>query len=280
VEFNFKKKFGQNFITYIPDEILFPINTLPNEIKTIFILEIGPGNGAITTAILEQISTFAGRTIHYHAVDVDKEALQATEQNVENILVSSQNLSFSTHLKDILTVSLAELYKNEDAIWIFGALPYNISKQIINWAFRELATIPQGTYKLPLKFITQKEVAENYVSKAPNTDFLGHLANFFCSEARITKILPPGSFVPSPKVDSAIIEMIPKNIAVAEYQEIDKKLKFIRQVYTFRRKKVNYALRQLIPSVSEQPNIGNILTKRPEEVTSEEYSTLFALTKT
>lgn len=276
MEFNFKKKFGQNFITYIPDEILFPVHYLPDTAETIFILEIGPGNGAITNAILEQISKLEGKTIHYHVVDIDPEALQATETTIEKVLVSAHNISFSGHLQDVLTVELTELYKNEDAVWIFGALPYNISKKIINWAFRELSKIPVETAKLPLKFITQKEVAENYVSEPPNADFLSHVARFTCRQAKITKILPPGSFVPAPKVDSAIIEMIPKNLTEADYLEIDKKLHFIRQVYTFKRKKIRQAVKKFL-SQEQLTNIPEVLEKRPEEVTSEEYTALFQL---
>jgi|GEM_PF-2339287 len=279
MSFEYKKKFGQNFLTFVPQEIFIPDDLL-RSFRKLTIVEIGTGLGALTKEIAQHYSFALEDTkIEYHCIDIDDEALDLLKEEVKKIV--APNVKFFFHNEDVLKVILHEMTEETEALWVIGSLPYNISKKIVNWLFEQLTTISVRAI-LPVKFIIQKEVAEHYVDSKNTRDFLSHVMSMYATNAKIAKILMPGSFVPAPDVVSALMEFIPKRITQEEFVKKEQILSFIRQCYTYRRKKLKQFLtkklgvRRVGIMTEQYPSIKKAIEGRPDEVLLEEYNSLFS----
>lgn len=274
MDFNFKKRFGQNFLTYFPEE-MYPDVT---QVEGVFhVVEIGPGTGALTKPLLT-FFTEKQLLVEYHCVDIDPEALTELQSELAVHEFDRNRITMQFHNQDVLTVNVSEFVNKPGSIWILGSLPYNISKKIINWAFENLSRLREDIIPVPMKFIIQKEVAENYISKVPQADFLSHVANLFGKETSILKILPPGSFRPAPKVTSVVIKMAPLKMNFEKYEELDRCANFIHQCYGYRRKKIKFALRKTLSKEKLQileNNSPKLLEKRSEEIETNDFIRLF-----
>jgi 16S rRNA (adenine1518-N6/adenine1519-N6)-dimethyltransferase len=180
-----RKRFGQNFLVdeHIIADIIRAIR--PQENDTM--VEIGPGLGALTRPLIKQLRQL-------HVVEIDRDIVQRLENDYPKgkLLI---------HAGDALKFDLAEI---AGPLRIVGNLPYNISSPLLfhfsNYAERII----------DMHFMLQNEVVERMVAE-PSTPAYGRLSVMLQYRFQMEKLLdvPPESFRPSPKVDSAIVRMIP-----------------------------------------------------------------------
>jgi 16S rRNA (adenine1518-N6/adenine1519-N6)-dimethyltransferase len=180
-----KKKFGQNFLVdaQIVADIVRAIRPEPED----NMVEIGPGLGALTRPLLKKLN-------HLHVVEIDRDIIARlhTDYPQDKIVI---------HAGDALAFDFATL---PAPLRIVGNLPYNISSPLL---FHFAAYAERIT---DMHFMLQNEVVERMVA-APSTPAYGRLSVMLQYRFRMEKLLdvPPQSFRPAPKVDSAIVRMIP-----------------------------------------------------------------------
>ena len=188
--FVFKKKFGQNFL--IDQNILNEIIEAAEIDQGDCILEIGPGIGCVTQALLKE----AGKVV---AVEIDKLLIPILEDNFRDFS------NFRLIHNDVLKVNLHELLQEEaqgKRIKVVANLPYYITTPIIMMLLEE---------RLPIETITvmvQKEVALRMHAE-PGTKQYGAITvalNYYASSHLVTDV-PRDCFMPSPNVDSAVIQL-------------------------------------------------------------------------
>jgi 16S rRNA (adenine1518-N6/adenine1519-N6)-dimethyltransferase len=279
--FRYKKEFGQHFLRQVPKELLFPLDYLEKIQSlqvptTIDILEIGPGSGVVTEAVTTQLRPFTKLRINYTVVDIDLEALEATKERLQSLDLP-QRINVNYVLKDILTYKL-ELAKNTDFLFIFGSLPYNISKKIVNASKQVSLEIPKSVTMLPSRFVFQLEVAEDYISNAPKAAYLGAELSLFAASRRITKKLPPGSFTPPPKVDSGILEIEWLRAKDEDKPAIQLLSKFLRVGFSAKRKVVGSIFKKQLKKENITPTIAHLLTMRAHELSIGEWKLIHQAT--
>lgn len=180
-----KKQFGQNFLvdqTIIAD-IVRAIRPEPDDTM----VEIGPGLGALTRPLLQHL-----KRLHVIEIDRDIIARLKTDYPQDKIII---------HEGDALKFDFATLAA---PLRIVGNLPYNISSPLLFHFAGYAARITD------MHFMLQNEVVERMVA-APSTPAYGRLSVMLQYRFHMEKLLnvPPQSFRPAPKVDSAIVRMIP-----------------------------------------------------------------------
>lgn len=180
-----KKRFGQNFLVdeQIINDIIRAIRPEPND----NMVEIGPGLGALTRPLLKQLNKL-------HVVEIDRDIISRlkTDYPQDKIVI---------HEGDALQFDFATLAA---PLRIVGNLPYNISSPLLFHFADYAARITD------MHFMLQNEVVERMVAE-PSTPEYGRLSVMLQYRFYMEKMLdvPPESFRPAPKVDSAIVRMIP-----------------------------------------------------------------------
>lgn len=219
--FNFKKKFGQNFL--IDKDKTQRIVDLINANEDDLIIEIGPGAGALTKRLVKKNA----KLICYEIDEDTKEYLLPLENDKTKIIY-----------KDFLTANVKEdikdiEYKN---LYIVGNLPYYITTPIIEKIIKEEVNVKK------MVFMVQKEVGERFASK-PNTREYGSITVFLNYYFNIKQefIVGRKCFNPSPNVDSVVISLNQK----AERKQVDMKKfdRLVRDSFQFKRKNLRNNLK-------------------------------------
>ncbi|MCC7105105.1 MAG: ribosomal RNA small subunit methyltransferase A [Chloroflexi bacterium] len=196
------------------------------------VLEIGPGLGVLTSAIARR----AGRVV---AVELDRDLAVAVP-----LLVPSPNLTVVQG--DALTFDPATEFSG--SYKLLGNLPYAISTPLLA---RYLVEVRRPSRMVVM---LQREVAERVVGAPGRTSYLSILVRLF-GQAHIVRHVPPGAFVPRPRVTSSVIAMeIAPQPAIAS-QEIRPFLEFVRAGYAQPRKTLLNSLAQGLglPKAALQP---------------------------
>ena len=242
-----KKRLGQHFL-HDKNIINKIISNLKINIKDIFI-EIGPGEGALTTPLLEE----AGSII---LIEKDRDLMPILEKKYNHRKVKIIN-------QDILKCELSDLIKENTRI--VGNLPYNISTEII---FRLL---PFSKDIKDLHFMLQKEVVDRIVA-APGTKIYGRLSVMAQVYFTVKKLfnISPNVFIPKPKVDSAYIRLVPKNYIFDSLEHEQKFKGIVNTVFSARRKMIKTSLKGIIDSQSLQ-KISIEPNSRPEILSVQNY---------
>lgn len=222
VDHNFKKKFGQNFITSTP-YILKTIDRL--ELKDDdTVLEIGPGDGRFTEAIIEKVQKM-------NMVEIDYDLIEYLNTKFED-----QSSKFKIFNEDIMNFELSR-YKGKK-YKVFGALPYNISKMIIK-KFLEAEHKPEL-----MVFVIQKEVAKDYTTEAPRSMFLYNFANCY-SDTKYEFTIPKDLFHPKPKVDGGVLSFKNFGFKFDDIEDSEQLVKFIKNGFRNPRKKLLNTLKSI-----------------------------------
>lgn len=217
--FNFQKKFGQNFL--IDEHVLDKIIRAAEITKDDYVLEIGPGIGTMT-----QYLACAAREVT--AVEIDR----ALVPILEDTLKEYDNVSIIN--EDILKVDIAALAKEKNGgrpIKVVANLPYYITTPIIMGLFES---------HVPLESITvmvQKEVADR-MQVGPGTKDYGalSLAVQYYAEPYIVANVPPNCFMPRPAVGSAVIRLTRHQKPPVEVMDEKLMFRLIRASFNQRRK--------------------------------------------
>ena len=210
------------------------------------IVEIGPGEGALTRALLARIP-------HLTAIEIDRDLAARLEGEFppERLTV---------FCADALEFDFSTL---PQAARIVGNLPYNISTPLLFRAAEHAALFRD------LHFMLQREVVERMVAK-PSTPDYGRLSVMLQVRFRMKKlfVVAPGAFRPPPKVESAIVRMEP--IGQGELPHVDRQVlaDLVRRAFSARRKTLRNAL-GLEPADFEALGLDPML--RPENLAPADY---------
>lgn len=213
MKFNFKKKFGQNFIS---DKNLLKSICEDAEIcSEDEVLEIGAGMGALT----KEISEHAKKVVAYEIDEELKPYLQSIE--LKNLIL---------HFEDALKKPILDIEKDfENGYKLVANLPYYITSPLI---FKFL----QSTKIQSITIMVQKEVGERIVAKCGNKNYgsLSVCCQYF-GQPKIMRKVPKTVFNPQPDVDSCIVRLDIEN----KFDEsVDKLFKLVRICFKSRRKTV------------------------------------------
>ena len=182
-----RKRFGQNFLVDdgIIHGIVGAIDPQPNDI----VVEIGPGLGALTNPLLERLPQM-------QVVELDRDLVDRLRRRYSDRLV--------VHAGDALAFDFGKLHETGRPLRIVGNLPYNISSPLL-FHLMDFADQVRDQH-----FMLQKEVVERMVAD-PGSKAFGRLSIMLQVRYHMEHVLdvPPGSFNPPPKVDSAVVRMIP-----------------------------------------------------------------------
>ena len=258
MSFNFKKKFGQNFLR--DKNLLAAIVSDAGITDEDEVLEIGAGMGTLT----EAISAKAKKVVSY---EIDKE--------LEQLLIEKQLKNVKFIFKDALKTNISEIEKDFKGKYkLVANLPYYITTPLI---FKFL----EGTDKLlSFTIMVQKEVAERIIA-TPKDDGYGILSVMmaFYGKAKITRIVKRNMFHPMPDVDSAIV-----NLEIGKGYGVDKLKfsKFVRLAFAMKRKTLVNNLSQGYEFskdiIKEKLSVAGLNeTARAEDLTIEEFIKLYGL---
>lgn len=185
-----RKRFGQNFLT--DQQVLGDIISVINPKEGQSMVEIGPGLAAMTKLLLDGLTQL-------HVVELDRDLVARLKKQFDPkklIIHEGDALQF-----DFASISVAENQK----LRIVGNLPYNISSPLL-FHLADFADHVEDQH-----FMLQKEVVERMVAEPGNKTY-GRLSVMlqWRYHMELLFVVPPTAFDPPPKVDSAIVRMIPK----------------------------------------------------------------------
>jgi 16S rRNA (adenine1518-N6/adenine1519-N6)-dimethyltransferase len=221
-----KKSLGQNFL--IDKNIIKKIIGLTN-IEDNNIIEIGPGNGALTDEILKK----KPKSLKV----IEKDFYLAEKLKVKY----SKNKNIKVFNSDILSFDIKK-YTNKNTI-IFGNLPYNISSQI----FVRILRLEKWPSKINgLIFMFQKELGEKIVCKFPSSNYgrLSILSNFRLNIVK-TFLVSPNCFFPKPKITSMVIYFKPKK-NLYKIKKIENLEKVTNILFSNKRKMINKNIKKIL----------------------------------
>ncbi|MDR2332842.1 MAG: 16S rRNA (adenine(1518)-N(6)/adenine(1519)-N(6))-dimethyltransferase RsmA [Burkholderiaceae bacterium] len=213
-----RKRFGQHFLSdsHIIDAIVSGIAPVAGEPM----VEIGPGLAALTQPLVERLG-------HLTVVELDRDLAQRLRGHGQLTVIES----------DVLRVDFAQVARdmNVPKVRVVGNLPYNISTPIL-FHLLDYVDVIQDQH-----FMLQKEVIDRMVA-APSSGDYSRLSVMLQWRYAMENFLfvPPGSFDPPPRVDSAVVRMVP----LAEPAPVDVKLmeEMVQVAFSQRRKKLRHTL--------------------------------------
>ena len=220
-----KKALGQHFLHErgIIDKMLLAISPKPGD----RFVEIGPGQGALTFPLLDRHGALT-------AIEFDRDLLApltaAAKAHGELSLIHSD-------VMDVDFTELARRVSDDGRIRLVGNLPYNLSSPILFHALDHAAAIRD------MHFMLQKEVVER-MAAAPGSKVYGRLSVMLQAYCEVTALfkVPPGAFRPPPKVDSAVVRLVPRppeRIGIADPRRF---AAIVRAAFGQRRKTLRNAL--------------------------------------
>ena len=243
-----KKRFGQHFLTdrHYVDRIVHAIAPRQEDAM----VEIGPGTGILTKALLPNLREL-------HAIEIDRDLAAALRDQFPGHLV--------VHQADALEFPFESL---PSPLRVVGNLPYNVSTPIL---FRMAALADRLR---DCVFMLQKEVVERMVAEPATPDY-GRLSVMlqYRFEMALAVRVPPGAFTPPPKVDSAVVRMVP--LGPDRPRATDEALfaRVVAGAFEQRRKMLRSALRATVsPAAFEAAGID--ASRRGETLSVREFIAL------
>ncbi|MEE9445053.1 MAG: 16S rRNA (adenine(1518)-N(6)/adenine(1519)-N(6))-dimethyltransferase RsmA [Cocleimonas sp.] len=242
-----KKRFGQHFLhdQGVIQKLVHEINPLPSD----RIVEIGPGLGALTFPLLEKLDVL-------NVVEIDRDVIQRLRlKNISNLVI---------HEQDALNFEFDQLV-GPSGLRVVGNLPYNISTPLIFHLLESAATIKD------MHFMLQNEVVERITAVPGNKTYgrLSVMVQYYC-ETEYLFFVAPESFSPPPKVDSAILRLIPRK-AFSVKANSEKNLgRLVTQSFSMRRKTLRNNLKKLI-SAEQIEGLGIDPSARAETLRVEDF---------
>ncbi|MFC0268694.1 16S rRNA (adenine(1518)-N(6)/adenine(1519)-N(6))-dimethyltransferase RsmA [Kushneria aurantia] len=238
-----RKRFGQNFLT--DDSVIERIAgaIAPREGERL--IEIGPGQGALTEALLAAHGAL-------DVIELDRDlipGLRARFFNYPDLRIIEG---------DALAFDFAALRGDGPALRVVGNLPYNISTPLI---FHLLAA---GDAIRDMHFMLQKEVVARLAAEPGSGDWgrLSVMTRYYCDVISLFDV-PPSAFVPQPKVDSAVVRLVPRRGDRLHAHDEQRLSDLVRRAFAQRRKTLRNNLRGVIDA-AELEALGIDPGRRPE----------------
>lgn len=245
-----RKRFGQNFLQ--DDGIIHSIVALINPDLDMHAIEIGPGLGALTIPLLRNLDQL-------DLLEIDRDLVAYwNEKNLHGLTVIEG---------DALNFNFLEWAQNRSSkkgfCKVVGNLPYNISSPLLFHLVSAATRIDEQVFML------QAEVVERMVAKAGSSDF-SRLSVMLQARYDMELVLevPPEAFEPQPKVNSAVVRMIPRkdfNLSEAEWRSLEQ---LVAAAFSQRRK----MLRTNLQAFAERLRLTETeLKARAQDIAVERY---------
>ncbi len=246
-----RKRFSQNFL--VDDNVIRKIINSIGIQASDTLVEIGPGLGALTKPLLQT----AGKL---QVIEIDRDAIAHLEEHVAPLG------DLQIHSGNVLKFDLAQI--TPTPLRIIGNLPYHISTPILFHCLEYANIIKDMTFML------QNEVVDRMCAE-PNSHDYGRLSVMIQYHCQANKLfmVSRNSFSPAPKVESAIVRLVPYTVKPFPVEDEVLFADIVRHAFNQRRKTLRNSLRGLIDvSVIDQIDID--WTRRPEQLALEEYAAL------
>lgn len=190
-----RKRFGQNFLA--DRGVIYDIIAAIAPQHDDNMVEIGPGLGALTTPLLQRLP-------HLHVVEIDRDLIARLQRTFPET-------QLTIHAGDALQFDFNQF---AHPVRVVGNLPYNISTPLL------LHLLHFGQHIIDMHFMLQKEVVDRICAQPSCADYgrLSVLIQYFC-EVDPLLLVPPTAFDPMPKVDSAVVRLIPRAAPVPAQNE-------------------------------------------------------------
>ena len=229
-----KKNLGQNFLhdRGVIERIVLAIDPRPGD----RIVEIGPGQGALTFPLLRRHGELT-------AIEFDRDLLQPLAA------AAQAHGALSLLNANVLDVDFSALaaggMPGEGLLRLVGNLPYNLSSPILFHALDHAAAIRD------MHFMLQKEVVER-MAAGPGSKVYGRLSVMLQAYCRVTPLfkVPPGAFRPAPKVDSAVVRLQPLPPGAVVVAERARFAHVVRAAFGQRRKTLRNALSGVVDATA------------------------------
>ena len=250
------KRFGQHFLTDTSVLTSIVDSVAPHPGDTV--IEIGPGRGVLT----DELAHFPNNLI---AIEIDRllsEKLRERYSAREHVNVIEA---------DVLEVDLSSLV--DGPFVVVGNVPYYITTPILFHVLRR--PLPRH-----IVLLVQREVADRIVAPPGSKQYGALSVNVqVAASAEIIRHVPPGAFSPPPKVDSAVVRILPRGQSLVTDEEAVRFRSFVQGLFGMRRKQVGNVLRsvtQLSPSeaVGVLESIGIDPRARPETLSVLQFVSL------
>ncbi|MDH5547272.1 MAG: 16S rRNA (adenine(1518)-N(6)/adenine(1519)-N(6))-dimethyltransferase RsmA [Gammaproteobacteria bacterium] len=223
-----RKRFGQNFLhdPAVIQRIVSSITPRPDDCM----VEIGPGMGAITRSLLEACGEL-------DVVEIDRDLIPILETELAGLG------KLTVHNVDALKFDFRTLQRDECKLRVVGNLPYNISTPLVFRLISQIEAIKD------MHFMLQKEVVDRMIARPDSSDYgrLSVMCQYHCTTEKLF-VVSPGAFNPRPKVDSAIVRLIPHpriELVADDYIEFSR---MVNHCFTQRRKTLRNNLKNLLPA--------------------------------
>lgn len=245
-----RKRFGQNFLhdPGVIERIIRAIHPKPDDA----LVEIGPGLGALTEEML-------ALNDHLQVVELDRDLIPVLRTKFFNYP------DFRIHQADALKFDFGQLVENGQRIRIIGNLPYNISTPLIFHLLGHSGVVED------MHFMLQKEVVQRLAAVPGDNNYgrLGIMAQYFCKVQPLFEV-GPDAFRPAPKVDSAIVRMVPHKILPHPVKDHKLLQAVVRTAFSARRKTLRKGLAGMV-SVEQLHSVGINDGLRPENLSLADY---------
>ena len=245
-----RKRFGQHFLADagIVDAIVRAIDPRAGQAM----VEIGPGLAALTQPLVERLGQLT-------VIELDRDLAARLRSHAQLRVIES----------DVLKVDFAELAQSLGTakLRVVGNLPYNISTPIL---FHLLGFVDSVQDQ---HFMLQKEVVDRMVAR-PSTSDYGRLSVMLQWRYEMENVLfvPPQSFDPPPRVDSAVVRMVPRAASAAVDEALLSEL--VQVAFSQRRKILRHTLGKWLEQKAFGGNFD--VQRRAEEVPVDEFLALAA----
>ncbi len=211
-----RKRFGQNFLR--DESVISSIAKAVNPDSSDRVIEIGPGEGALTEALVTS-------GCRLDAIELDRDL------RTRLLAAFSTYPRFTLHSADALAFDFNTLTRPEERLRVVGNLPYNISTPLI-FKLLDTASVIQDMH-----FMLQLEVVERLAAAPGSKDWgrLGVMAQFQCQVEHLFNV-PPEAFFPPPKVQSAVVRLTP--FSQSPFPEVQRSAlaRVVTQAFSQRRK--------------------------------------------
>lgn len=218
-----RKRFGQHFL-HDPGVIARIVTSMHMQASDT-VVEIGPGQGALTTALLAQVERL-------QVIELDRDLIPALQRDCAALG------ELTVHAADALSFDYRQLAPAPAGLRVCGNLPYNISTPLL---FHLLA---QAEVIADMHFLLQKEVVQRLAAAPGGGDYgrLSVMVQYHCQVEQLFKV-SAGAFWPVPQVESAVVRLRPHRPLPHPVQDYELFADLVRQAFGQRRKTLRNALK-------------------------------------
>jgi 16S rRNA (adenine1518-N6/adenine1519-N6)-dimethyltransferase len=244
-----RKRFGQNFLhdANLLHKIIHFINPQAHE----HVIEIGPGQGALTQFLANKVNRL-------DLIEIDRDLVAYLQQrfNHENINI---------HQADVLKFNFTQILPQTGKVRVIGNLPYNISTPILFKLLNHAEKIAD------MHFLLQQEVVDRMTATPGNKQYgrLSIMTQYFCEATPAIKV-PATAFIPQPKVQSRTVHLTPHPTPKYQAHDFEHFKNIVKTAFSSRRKTIHNGLKKIIHTQDlQQINISPRC--RPEELSVAQF---------